>query len=195
MPIDNTIGLFEVSTGRRLHHDESTPVGDVVSAAWSPSGDRLVTGHADWIRAGLGRRDRQADLAQAPGTRHQPERLERPAGVRELLTRRQARRRGRAPGRSGEVRQRDRCDLRGRQWPDGARGPSERDPLGGACARRADGRRRHLARQLRRYALHRDRGRDGPDPLGQPARGPAGRVQSGGRHAIRGEVALVSKPP
>ncbi|MFI5456684.1 MAG: WD40 repeat domain-containing protein [Isosphaerales bacterium] len=47
MPIDNTIGLFEVSTGRRLHHDESTPVGFVVSAAWSPSGDRLVIGNAD----------------------------------------------------------------------------------------------------------------------------------------------------
>ena len=78
MPIDNTIGLFEVSTGRRLHHDESTPVGNVVSAAWSPSGDRIVTGHDDGIRAGLGRRDRQADLAQAPGTRDQPERLERP---------------------------------------------------------------------------------------------------------------------
>ncbi len=47
MPIDNTIGLFEVSTGRRLHHDESMPVGSVVSAAWSPSGDRLVIGNAD----------------------------------------------------------------------------------------------------------------------------------------------------
>jgi WD40 repeat protein len=45
--IDNTIGLFEVATGRRLHHDASTPVGSVVSAAWSPSGDRIVTGHAD----------------------------------------------------------------------------------------------------------------------------------------------------
>ncbi len=47
MPIDNTIGLFEVSTGRRLHHDESTPVGYSVSGAWSPSGDRIVTGHND----------------------------------------------------------------------------------------------------------------------------------------------------
>ena len=53
------------------------------------------------FRAGLGRRDRQADLAQAPGTRHQPERLERRSGLRELLARRQARRRGRPPGRSG----------------------------------------------------------------------------------------------
>ena len=47
MPIDNAIGLFEVSTGRRLHHDESTPVGYSLSAAWSPSGDRIVTGHND----------------------------------------------------------------------------------------------------------------------------------------------------
>ena len=43
--IDNTIALFEVATGRRLHHDESSPVGPVVSMAWSPSGDRIVTGH------------------------------------------------------------------------------------------------------------------------------------------------------
>ncbi len=47
MPIDNTIGMFEVATGRRLHHDEKTPVGHVASAAWSPAGDRIVTGHAD----------------------------------------------------------------------------------------------------------------------------------------------------
>jgi WD40 repeat protein len=46
-PIDNTIGLFEVSSGRRLHHDASTPVGSIVSAAWSPSGDRIVIGHGD----------------------------------------------------------------------------------------------------------------------------------------------------
>jgi WD40 repeat protein len=49
MPIANTIGLFEVATGRRLHHDESTPVGSVVSAAWSPSGDRVVTSHPDGL--------------------------------------------------------------------------------------------------------------------------------------------------
>jgi WD40 repeat protein len=47
MPIDNAIGLFDVSTGRRLLHDPSTPVGYSVSAAWSPSGDRILTGHAD----------------------------------------------------------------------------------------------------------------------------------------------------
>jgi WD40 repeat protein len=47
MPVDNTIALFDVSTGRRLHHDESTPVGGADAAAWSPSGDRLVIGHRD----------------------------------------------------------------------------------------------------------------------------------------------------
>jgi WD40 repeat protein len=49
MPIHNTIGLFDVSTGRRLHHDESTPAGFVQSAAWSPAGDRLVTGQEDGL--------------------------------------------------------------------------------------------------------------------------------------------------
>ncbi len=49
MPIANAISLFEVSTGRRLHHDESTPVGYVASAAWSPSGDRLAVGQFDGL--------------------------------------------------------------------------------------------------------------------------------------------------
>ncbi len=74
LPEQNTVAIFEVSTGRRLHHDESTPVGRVVSAAWSPSGDRIVTGHVRRVRAGLGCRDRQADLAQAPGTHNQSRR-------------------------------------------------------------------------------------------------------------------------
>ena len=43
----NTVAIFEVATGRRLHHDASTPVGRVGAVAWSPSGDRIVTGHAD----------------------------------------------------------------------------------------------------------------------------------------------------
>src|SRR5262249_21338838 len=47
MPIGNAVALFEVATGRRLHHDASTPVWYVDSAAWSPSGDRIVTGHHD----------------------------------------------------------------------------------------------------------------------------------------------------
>jgi WD40 repeat protein len=47
MPIHNAIALFEVSTGRRLHHDERSPAGYVESAAWSPPGDRIVTGHSD----------------------------------------------------------------------------------------------------------------------------------------------------
>ena len=47
MAIGNSIGLFELTTGRRVHHTEQTSVGEVASASWSPSGDRLVTGHAD----------------------------------------------------------------------------------------------------------------------------------------------------
>jgi WD40 repeat protein len=47
MAIHNTIGLFEVATGRRLHHDERTPEGEFASCAWSPSSDRIVTGHSD----------------------------------------------------------------------------------------------------------------------------------------------------
>jgi WD40 repeat protein len=49
LPLLNTAALYEVRTGRRLHHDERTPVGEVMAAAWSPSGDRIVTGHADGI--------------------------------------------------------------------------------------------------------------------------------------------------
>jgi WD40 repeat protein len=49
LPINNSIGLFAVSTGQRLHHDERTPDGSSASAAWSPSGDRIVTGHNDGI--------------------------------------------------------------------------------------------------------------------------------------------------
>ena len=47
LPEQNTVALFEVATGRRLHHDESTPVGRAGAAGWSPSGDRIVTGHTD----------------------------------------------------------------------------------------------------------------------------------------------------
>ena len=47
MAIYNTIGIFEVGTGRRLHHDERTPEGEFASCAWSPSGDRIITGHSD----------------------------------------------------------------------------------------------------------------------------------------------------
>ncbi len=47
MPIQNGLGIFDVKTGRRLHHDERTPEGDLRSAAWSATGDRIVTGHGD----------------------------------------------------------------------------------------------------------------------------------------------------
>ena len=47
LPEQNTIAIFEADTGRRLHHENSTPVGRVAAAAWSPSGDQIVTGHSD----------------------------------------------------------------------------------------------------------------------------------------------------
>jgi WD40 repeat protein len=47
LPEQNTVAIFEVATGRRLHHDASTPVGRVGAVGWSPSGDRVVTGHSD----------------------------------------------------------------------------------------------------------------------------------------------------
>src|SRR5262249_34917828 len=43
----NAVVLFDAATGRRLHHDETTPVGRVGAVGWSPSGDRVVTGHTD----------------------------------------------------------------------------------------------------------------------------------------------------
>jgi WD40 repeat protein len=47
LPEQNTVAIFEVATGRRLHHDESTPVGRVGAVGWSPSGNRIATGHSD----------------------------------------------------------------------------------------------------------------------------------------------------
>jgi WD40 repeat protein len=49
IPIYSAVGLFEVATGRRLHHDASTPIRYPESAAWSPAGDRIVTGHTDGL--------------------------------------------------------------------------------------------------------------------------------------------------
>jgi WD40 repeat protein len=47
VPEQNTVALFEADTGRRLHHDDTTPVGQVGAVAWSPSGDRIGTGNSD----------------------------------------------------------------------------------------------------------------------------------------------------
>jgi WD40 repeat protein len=47
MAIYNTIALFDVAIGRRLHHNAATPEGEFASGAWSPTGDRIVTGHSD----------------------------------------------------------------------------------------------------------------------------------------------------
>ncbi len=43
----NTIRLYDVRTGRRLIHDDAMPAAWMRSAAWSPSGDRIATGHHD----------------------------------------------------------------------------------------------------------------------------------------------------
>ena len=144
------------------------------------------------FRAGLGRRDRQADLAQAPGTRHQPERLERPPGLRELFARRQARRRGRPPGRSGEVRRTG--SLR-----------STRPPVAGRCARslkkRSAGRRwrptggwssspPRTARPAIRISSVSRSAPAGPRWANPPEDQRAGFL-SAGSHAVREEFALV----
>jgi WD40 repeat protein len=53
MAIQNGLGIFDVQTGRRWHHDERTPEGELKSAAWSATGGRIVTGHGDGkIRVG-----------------------------------------------------------------------------------------------------------------------------------------------
>ena len=44
---DGGIALFDVQSGQALSHDDQTPAGDPLSAAWSPSGDQIVTGHSD----------------------------------------------------------------------------------------------------------------------------------------------------
>ncbi|MFN0196372.1 MAG: WD40 repeat domain-containing protein [Planctomycetaceae bacterium] len=44
---NNAIGLFDVQTGKRLHHDARTPEGGVTAAVWSPNGERVATSHVD----------------------------------------------------------------------------------------------------------------------------------------------------
>ena len=65
----STVGLFDAQTGRRLHHVESTPAAEARCAAWSPSGDRVVTGHGDGIirvwEAGSGKRAWSKPLSTA----------------------------------------------------------------------------------------------------------------------------------
>jgi WD40 repeat protein/beta-lactamase regulating signal transducer with metallopeptidase domain len=47
MPLENSVGLFDVRTGHRLQESEGDFYGTVVAAAWSTTGDRIVTGHTD----------------------------------------------------------------------------------------------------------------------------------------------------
>jgi WD40 repeat protein/beta-lactamase regulating signal transducer with metallopeptidase domain len=44
-----TVALFDVRAGRRIGHVESAPASEPESSAWSPSGDRVVTGHRDGL--------------------------------------------------------------------------------------------------------------------------------------------------
>ncbi len=47
MPVLNTVALFDATSRRRIRRFEQAPEGEVTCAAWSPAGDRLVSGHAD----------------------------------------------------------------------------------------------------------------------------------------------------
>jgi WD40 repeat protein len=49
LPVDHAIHVFEAGSGRRRLQDEEVPEGRLESAAWSPSGDRIATGHGDGI--------------------------------------------------------------------------------------------------------------------------------------------------
>ena len=132
MPDDNAVAIFEVATGRRLHHDPSTPVGYLISAAWAPSGDRFVTGHTDgFVRvwdAASGRLVWHRLLAPAIGQA----RRERPCEFRGLLARRPARRRGRAGGTIRSAARRHRRDLRGRRRRRQCARSPEMGAIGGA---------------------------------------------------------------
>ena len=47
IPARTAIYVYDVPTGRRLLQDDAMPAGEMRSAAWSPSGDRIATGHYD----------------------------------------------------------------------------------------------------------------------------------------------------
>ena len=47
MPALNTVALFDTKAGRRIRSDQEAPEGEFACAGWSPTGDRIVTGHAD----------------------------------------------------------------------------------------------------------------------------------------------------
>ena len=47
LAINDAIGMFDVQTGKRLHHDARMPEGGVTVAAWSANGERVATGHLD----------------------------------------------------------------------------------------------------------------------------------------------------
>ena len=69
MPILNSLAFFDVRAGRRLHHVEGMPEGELIAASWSPSGDRIVTGHGDGgVRYGTPGRDDSSGIRSSVST-------------------------------------------------------------------------------------------------------------------------------
>ena len=171
--LGTTIGLFDVTSGRPLHHDERMPRDEPISAAWSPAGDRVVAGYRDggirlWDVAGgklawhapLSPRATPLNSILIPNfvTFSRDGRLVVAAGGADTLY-----------GKLG--------DLRGDERTRRARRRSARDHRGGALARRPDRRRCHVARRLRhRQAAPGHRGRHRPDPVDLARRRRQGRM-------------------
>ena len=160
--------------GRRRHHDDSTPVGRVGAVAWSPSGDRIVTGNTDgFVRvwdAATGKliwHKLLAPIVTVGGQAAAPD-------VRRLHPRRQA---------AGAAGTRDHPSNSGKgivmvydaATGEVARDPSRLAPTRGAVTRWPDGRRRL------RQSHRRDRGRDGPAALEHRNREQAGHLRATGR--------------
>lgn len=47
VPSFNGVALFDIPTGRRVQHEDNTPVGRLTAAAWSPGADAVLTAHED----------------------------------------------------------------------------------------------------------------------------------------------------
>ena len=118
------IALFDVQTGRRLHHDDRSPQDFLRSAAWSPSGDQIVTGNGDGIvsvwEAATGKLIWQMLLA----ARRRPGRLERKSDLRGIFGRRPAGCRGRHPRQREQPARRHHRDLWRRRRPNHSRARS-----------------------------------------------------------------------
>ena len=193
LPDQNAVAIFEVSTGRRLHHDESTPVGRVGAAAWSPSGDRIVTGHSDgFVRvwdAATGKliwHKLLAPVVSLGGWSADP-------AFVGFSRNGKLRGRGRPPGRSGRTPATG--SSRSTRPPAArwcARSLGDEFRLGGAGTRRPDGRRRLTTTAIAFVGIEAATGRT---RWANPHREQAGRLRAAGRVAIRGEPDLVRGGP